>query len=250
MKKIVSLLPEWSKEPFRLARDFVYSILYRGTRRWCPVCGKSSRKFGEFGSVPREDARCMRCGALERHRFVWLYFTKMTNLFDGSPKKVLHVAPERCFESRLRKHLGDGYITADLSNPRAMVKMDITDIQYPEGSFDAIYCSHVLEHVQDDKKAMKEFYRILKKDGWAILLVPITADRTFEDPMIVNSSERLRIFEQEDHVRQYGHDYIDKLREAGFKVRVSHVSDLHENEDIVRMGLTHASGEIYYCTRV
>jgi SAM-dependent methyltransferase len=247
MQKKFQLIPDLAKKPAILARNLIRSISYRGTGRWCPVCGKDSRKFGKFGIVPREDAVCMHCGAGERHRFVWLYFCRMTNLFDGKPKKMLHVAPELCFEFKLRKYLGQGYITADSTNRRDMVRMDITNIQYPDSYFDVIYCSHVLEHVQDDKKAIREFYRVLKQDGWAILLVPITADTTFEDSSIVDPSERLRVFGQEDHVRRYGTDYIERLREAGFKVKVSRVSDLFKPSDIVRMGLTPASGEIYYC---
>jgi len=163
---------------------------------------------------------------------------------------MLHVAPERCFESRLRKYFEPGnYVTADLLNRRAMVRMDITDIQYPDGYFDIIFCSHVLEHVQDDKKALMEFYRVLKQGGWAILNVPINAERTFEDPLVVDPAERLKVFGQEDHVRRYGPDYIDRLREAGFKVRVSGVSDLVMNEEAIRMGLTTASGEVFYCSK-
>lgn len=251
LRKLFQLLPEWAKEPVRLTRDFVMSIIYHGKGRWCPVCEKASRKFHTFGTVPREDAQCVHCGALERHRFLWLYFSKMTNLFDETPKRMLHVAPEKCFESRLRNRLEKDYITADLLNPRVMVRMDITDIQYPDGYFDVVYCSHVLEHVQDDKRAMREFCRVLNNvGGWAILLVPITADRTFEDSSIVDPSERLRVFGQKDHVRRYGADYIDRLREAGFKVKAICVSDLFEKSDIERMGLTLASGEIYYCTKV
>jgi len=96
----------------------------------------------------------------------------------------------------LGNQLNDGYLTADLSNPKAMVKMDITDIQYPDESFDVIYCSHVLEHVPDDRKAMQEFFRVLKKDGWAVLLVPIVGELTFEDPSIVDPVERTKIFGQ------------------------------------------------------
>jgi ubiquinone/menaquinone biosynthesis C-methylase UbiE len=172
-----------------------------------------------------------------------------TDLFDGLPKKMLHVAPEHCLEPLLKKRLGNNYITADLVDPCAMVKMDITDIQYPDESFDVIYCSHVLEHVQDDRRAMREFHRVLKADGWAILLVPITAKVTFEDPSIVEPSERLKAFGQEDHVRRYGPDYVDRLREAGFKVAVTRVGDLFEENDVIRMGLGPASGEIYHCTK-
>jgi len=162
---------------------------------------------------------------------------------------MLHVAPEPCLESKLRDQLGQSYITADLLDPRAMVKLDVTDIQFPDDHFDVIYCSHVLEHVQDDKKAMKEFHRVLKPGGWAILLVPITADKTFEDPSIITPSERMRVYGHEGHVRRYGADYVDRLREAGFNVKVSLVSDLFGKSDTERMGLTSASGEIYYCTK-
>ena len=162
---------------------------------------------------------------------------------------MLHVAPERCLESRFRETIGENYITADLFNPRAMVKMDVAEIKYGDESFDVIYCSHVLEHVEDDRRAMREFYRVLKKNGWAILLVPICGEKTFEDPSVVEPQERLRVFGQADHVRIYGPDYVDRLRGAGFKVKVTTVDDLFEKNDAIRMGLTPISGEIYYCTK-
>jgi SAM-dependent methyltransferase len=199
--------------------------------------------------VPREDAQCVHCGALERHRLVWLFFQKNTDLFDGKPKKMLHVAAEPCFERIFKQRLGDNYLTADLFNPRAMVKMDICDIQYPDESFDVIYCSHVLEHVLDDKQAMSEIFRVLKINGWAILNVPITSEKTYEDSSLVDPEERLKAFGQEDHVRRYGPDYIERLRGSGFTVEVIKVDDLVNRDDAVRMGLTQASGEIYYCTK-
>jgi SAM-dependent methyltransferase len=173
----------------------------------------------------------------------------MTDLFDGRPKQVLHVAPERCFEPRLKKCLGLGYLTADLLSPRAMVKMDIAQIQYPAESFDIVYCSHVLEHVPEDQKAMAEIYRVLKPHGWAVLNVPISADKTIEDPTVVTPADRLKVFGQSDHVRRYGPDYIDRLRLAGFKVKVTCVTDMFEAHEAAYMGLTGASGDIYYCTK-
>jgi hypothetical protein len=235
--------------PLRAARDLVRGTIYRGKQRWCPVCDQSSRRFLPFGVVVRPDAQCPRCGSLERHRLVWLYFARRTDLFDGKARRMLHVAPERTFEARLRKRLGAGYLTADLFDPHVMVQMDICNIQYPEESFDVIYCSHVLEHVPDDRQALREFRRVLRKTGWAILLVPITVDRTVEDPTVTDPAERLRLFGQEDHVRRYGPDYVDRLREAGFEVVVSQVSDLATGADATRMGLTPAAGEIYHCRR-
>jgi len=245
MKAIALKLLQSVKTPLRNLR----AVLYYGEGRFCPVCGKSSRRFRQFGLVSRKDAQCARCGALERHRLVWLFLTRRTNLFDGKSKKMLHVAPELCFESKLKQRLGDNYLTADLFNPRAMIKMDITNIEYPDQSFDVIYCSDVLEHVQDDRKAMQEFSRTLKCNGWAILLVPIIAEKTFEDSSLCDPEERLKVFGQKDHVRRYSPDYADRLREAGFKVEIIKATDFIQNDEMVQMGLTSSSREIYYCTK-
>jgi SAM-dependent methyltransferase len=171
-----------------------------------------------------------------------------TDLFDGRGKTVLHVAPERCLRRRLARRLGAGYLTADQSH-KAMIRLDVTDIQFPDESFDVILCSHVLEHVKDDRKAMREFRRTLKRDGWAVLLVPITAERTFEDPSVTDPAERRRLFGQEDHVRVYGPDYADRLREAGFQVEATRISDLASPSRAERMGLTAAAGEMHFCRR-
>lgn len=245
------MLPEWAKEPLRQIRDAIRAVPYLGTGRLCPVCESPSRRFRPFGVVPRAEAQCVHCGALERHRFLWLYLKRKTDLFDGRARQMLHVAPEACFESRFKQQLGGGYLTADLFKPGAMVKMDITDIKYANESFDVIYCSHVLEHVHDDRRAMREFFRVLKADGWAILLVPITSASTFEDPSITDPKQRVQAFGQEDHVRRYGPDYVDRLRAAGFTVRISRVSDVASGDEAARMGLSPAAatGEIYFCTK-
>lgn len=223
------------------------SVFYSGQARYCSVCEKSSRKFVRHGVARRPDAKCMRCGALERHRFVWLFFKRRTNLFNDKSKKMLHFAPVPFLEKSLRKYFKEGYLTADLYDPKAMIKMDITDIQYPDNSFDVIYCSHVLEHVPDDKQAMRELRRVLKPDGWAMLLVPIMADETFEDPSITDPKERLKYFGQEDHVRAYGPDFSGRLKEAGFEVEVVYPDSLLSDDEIERMGITEGAGEIFYC---
>lgn len=125
------ILPEAIKKPAKKMRDIAYILAYRGTDRFCPVCEKTSVKFAAAGSIPRKEAKCIHCGALERHRFVWEFFKDKTNLFDGNKKSMLHVAPEPFLEKRLNKYLGEGYLSADLYDKKAMVKMDLTDIHYP-----------------------------------------------------------------------------------------------------------------------
>jgi len=241
-------LADYVRTPLRQLRNMLRHIPYRGAGRYCPVCKKSSNRFGEAGIDIRQDARCMYCGAVERHRLIWFYFEEKTDLFDGRQKNMLHVAPEPNFEKMLRKRLGQGYLTADLYNPQAMIKMDITDIEYPDDSFDVIYCSHVLEHVPDDRRAMRELHRVLKPDGWAVLMVPITSEETYEDPSITDPAERLKHFGQSDHVRRYGPDYVERLREAGFCVEISSPDGMLREAEVAQMGFDR-SEEIYFCTK-
>lgn len=234
---------------WRLVRNVARRLFYFGWARYCPVCRTYARKFADFGLKRRTDARCLHCGSLERHRLVWLYFQRRTDLFDGKPKHVLHIAPEDCFVHRLREKLGKSYLTADLEDPAVMVQMDITDIRYPDGSFDVIYCSHVLQHVSDDVKAMRELCRVLKPGGWAVLLVPVFLPQTFEDPKITDPAERWRVYGHPDFLRGYGPDYCDRLKSAGFSVSVFRAIDFVDPGDICRMGLSSAAGEIHHCTR-
>ena len=130
-----------------------------------------------------------------------------------------------------------------------MVRMDISDIQYPDNTFDVIYCSHVLEHVPDDKKALREFWRVLKIDGWAILQVPITSDVTFEDPTVTSPEERERLFGQHDHVRRYGPDYRDRLVDVGFSLTVDGFVRQLDERTINRYGLMR-SEDVYFCRKI
>ena len=219
-----------------------------GRERECPVCGGSARMFLDHGTPLREGARCPWCQSLERHRLVWWYFRSSTDLFDGRPKRMLHLAPERCLEPRLRAAIGDGYLTGDLNDPVAMERIDITDIRHPDSSFDVIYCSHVLEHVPDDRRAMAELRRVLRPSGWAVLLVPIFGERTVEDATVKDPQERRWRFGHPDHVRIYGSDYVDRLRGAGFTVRHLRPADLLAAEDARRIGVDspHA-GDVFHC---
>jgi len=113
------------------------------------------------------------------------------------------------------------------------VKADICKLPFQDNSYDYIFCNHVLEHIPDDGKAMRELYRVLKLGGIAILQVPLENERltTFEDASITDSKERAKIFGQYDHVRIYGLDYFEKLRSIGFKVdAVDYTATLSKEE--------------------
>lgn len=229
--------------------DFLRGLLYAGNQFICPVCGGHFRKFRESGTISRPNEQCPRCLSRKRHRLLWLYLKNKTNFFDEQ-LKVLHLAPEHCFYKRFSNQKNLDYLSADIQSPLAMVKMDITNIHYQESVFDVILCSHVLEHIPDDEKAMAELYRVLKPGGWAILQVPIDMNRqkTFEDPTIKSREDRQRFFGQSDHVRLYGLDYKHRLEQAGFKVKVDgYVRELG-SEDIKKYSLMETQ-KIYFCLK-
>ncbi len=198
----------------------VVGVLYAGRRVCCPVCGRRYRKMLPYGYVvSRPNALCPGCLSLERHRLMWLWLRDRTDLFSSHPR-VLHIAPERCFISRFEKMFGDDYITADLESPLAKLKMDVRQIPFSDNSFDVVICNHLLEHIDDDRLAMREILRVMRHGGWGVMMCPVNPDRenTYEDPAITTPEGRLGAYGQADHMREYGRDYPERLRGEGFDV--------------------------------
>jgi len=216
--------------------------------RFCPVCTQGFVNFVPFGDPVRPEAMCPSCGSLERHRMIWLFFKRRTNLFDATSKRILHIAPEPSLGPLIAGIKGVEYTSGDFKPGRAMVQMDITRIEYPDDTFDVIYCSHVLEHVLEDRQAMREFHRVLKPGGWAVLQVPVTVDVTFEDPTVTDPAERKRLFGQDDHVRRYGPDYCDRLVEAGFTVQIIPCTSQFSEREIRKYGLDRTEN-VYLCRK-
>lgn len=161
---------------------------------------------------------------------------------------MLHVAPEPAIERRLKQVPNLEYITADLLNPHVAVQMDITNIDYPSETFDIIYCSHVLEHVPCPQRAMQEFRRVLKPDGWAAVAVPINSEPTIGDPSVTNPREREKLFGQHDHFWRFGPDFIGMLQEAGFLVEVLRAGDIASVDECRVMALP-VKSPIFHCRK-
>jgi SAM-dependent methyltransferase len=139
------------------------------------------------------------------------------------------------------------YLSVDIDYRKAMRKEDITDLSFNDESFDLIICIHVLEHILDDNRAMREIYRVLKRDGCALLDVPIDRSnpRTYEDYSITKPEARAQAFWQWDHVRLYGLDYKEKLGLVGFHVKEDfYIKSLGE-ANMARYGME--SGPSYLC---
>jgi SAM-dependent methyltransferase len=244
MKKFIKIILNTIPRPWLIRLSYIFlkfsRILYKGNKLECPVCKGKYRKFLPYGYASvRPNALCPGCLSLERHRIMWLYLNTKTTFFT-SKHKVLHIAPEQCFLKRFRKLENLDYSTADLESPLADYKCDVQKMPFKENAYDIVICNHVLEHVPDDKKAMKEIYRILKPGGFAILQVPITLSRpdTFEDNNITDPKKRTEIFGQYDHVRVYGRDYPDRLREAGFIIDEPNYTETLSQESKALYGIS------------
>ena len=174
----------------------------KGEKFICPLCNY----HGPFLNVARwagerRFAQCPNCGSMERHRIQWLIMLKLAERFDFSKMSMLHAAPEHCLSRLFQKRFGS-YTTMDLDTPGVHVHADLTHLPFYDTQFDVVFASHVLEHISEDMKALSEIRRILRPGGFAVLPVPIVADKTVEYGKPNPREAR--------HVRSPGADYYNR----------------------------------------
>ena len=243
MKRLVKLILNYFPRTILTRLSFIVKpiirIYLRGNKFTDPIDGSSFRKFLPYGyNNVRENALSPSTFSLERHRLLWLYLKNETFFFTKN-LKVLHFAPEAAYYKKFKNLPNITYHTTDINSPLATIKADICDLPIKDDTYDFILCNHVLEHIIDDRKAMKELYRVLKKGGVGIFQVPLetTREKTYEDFSIVKPNERNKAFGQYDHVRVYGMDFFDRLCEVGFKVEKCNYAVKLKKEEIIKYSL-------------
>jgi SAM-dependent methyltransferase len=231
-------LKEWGKALKRQAA----LPSWRGDRYTCPICGVHLRAFKpiwrsywihcqqyEYARSPLEMETfnvgafsCPACNAFDRERIIALYLEQAFRTLDPQRQyRLIEFAPAHALHRMIRRHRFIAYRSADLMSNSVDDRVDLTDCPYPDASVDMFLCSHVLEHITDDRKAMRELHRVLTPGGFGIVLVPLFpgVDETHEDPAVTSVEERARHFGAGDHVRQYGRrDFLRRLTDAGFRV--------------------------------
>jgi predicted SAM-dependent methyltransferase len=214
---------------------------YLGDNHCCPVCGtrvkffkpiwksykrlmsESSYPFASLETFNWQAYSCPACDASDRERLYALYIDKVMGTLNPQRRyRLVEFAPSPALSRKLKRNAIFEYRSADLFRKTVNDKIDITDMRkYRDGSIDIFICSHILEHVSDDRKAMHELFRILSPDGFGIVMVPLITgiDRTEENPEINTRELRTIHYSDGDHVRQYGvKDFYDRLTKAGFQV--------------------------------
>lgn len=183
---------------------------------------------------------CPRCWSHDRERHLFLYMRETGFLEKVNGAKILHFAPEKWFSRVIASQSPLDYVKADLYPSSADVeKVNMLSIQYPDDAFDIVIANHVLEHVQDDRQALAELYRVLKPGGFAILQTPYCTKlkSTFCDPGIDDDESRLQAYGQEDHVRLYGSDIFLRFEAAGFIARTRKHEDVLSMFDATKYGV-------------
>lgn len=227
-------------------KRWIRSYALRGNNVQCCICEKKFISFLPAGDEMRAHTRCPGCYSNDRNRQLWLLLRPVIEQ-AGRQLNILHIAPERSLSERLLKiknialHAIDKF-EKGYSYPAYVRHGDITALSFPDNLFDIIICSHVLEHVPEDQKAMKELYRVMKPGGTGYIMVPFFPELklSLEDETITTPEERKALFGQADHVRKYGLDLETRLRDAGFAVTALNQKKNYSNEEQVRMGLLHA----------
>ena len=239
---------QWYEE-LRYYPELIFSL---GRRLECSFCGWRFRRFRTagfdypvlkekqvIGASCHADDVCPRCKSNARERLVYLYLKHKTSVFNDH-LRILHIAPEPHIARLLGELSNLDYVRADLFQPDVDVKLDIMSLPFPDESFDMIICNHVLEHVTDDRVAMRELHRVLRPDSPALLQVPIALalQETFEDPTAITEEDRILLFGQRDHVRLYAaEDYMARLEAVGFRVDLSQAVDCLGTSLVDRHGL-------------
>lgn len=206
-----------------LFRAFYY-LLFIGKKYHCNICGKGLSRFIDLD----DDRLCPRCGSLQRTRRLGEI---LSGEFLESDPRILDFSPSRSIYRVLKKGRYQ-YTSSDLSgNFLADVKYDITKIDAADHQYDLIICYHILEHIDDDRKAMQELHRVLNAGGSCIIQTPFREGAIYEDPTITSPEEREKHFGQDDHVRIYAVEGLkSRLEGAGFAVDVRTFSESLEND--------------------
>lgn len=223
----------------------IKKIIYRfsGNKYNCPVCKSTVNVFNPIGwnylslldknefihsifqleTLNIINYSCPICGASDRDRLSAIYLTQVFKNIDKTKQyKFVDFAPASSLSKFIKSHRFIIYRSADLFMEGVDDKVDLMDMKiYQHDSIDMFICSHILEHVNNDRKAMNELYRILKVGGRGIVMAPIllNLNEDYEDSTIISESDRWKNFGQNDHVRIYSKNgFVNKLEEAGFKV--------------------------------
>ena len=196
---------------------------------------------------------CVGCRSYARHRLMVLFLQRETELLNR-PSRVLHIGPEPGVHALLSATPSLDNVSLDVeAGADVQVQADARALPFEDGSFDAVLCSHVLEHIPEDLKVAREMARVLRQDGVAMIQVPVDPSLTATyETFAPTPIDREREYGQRDHVRIYARDVENRLNEIFEAVERIDYAATFNASDQWRMGLVEPSprrgDDIYVCS--
>ncbi len=243
------------RRPLTVLRKEVNKL---GKKHKCYICGQTFHAFypyrtgsnsassflKELNMIGRgvDDFGCPYCNSSDRERHLFMFFDKLNLWQEFTQAHILHFAPERNLSPGIRRMKPTQYVMGDLyPSSDEISRIDVADIQFPDDSFDFVICNHVLEHVPDDRRAMREIFRVLRESGKAILQTPYSGilGKTFEDANINSDEMRIRFYGETTHIRVYGRDLFERLEKSGFRLNVVKNEGLYSRNECSYYGVNH-----------
>lgn len=207
------------------------------TRYFCPACRRGMEQLLPTATHPA--ARCPECQSLERHRFLAVLIDLLRPWMRQRVRVVLDVAPTPIVRKLIHDRIDPWlYVATDLEPDRDIdVRADLTTLPLRDDSVDLLLCYHVLEHVPDDRAAMRELARVLSPAGLGIVQVPRHIEEVTDEGPLVPGETRAHRFGQDDHIRWYGMDFEQRLRDCGLVPMVLTTRSLFTEEEIDHLRL-------------
>lgn len=220
LKKIIP--KTFIKNNKKLLRNLI-SIFYIGNKYQCNIC---NFKMSHFIKLKNDDKLCPKCGSLDRTRNLW---NLLKNKIQG--KTILHFSPSSSIREKIESFNDIKYVTSDYTGEfEATKKLNIESINEPNDVYDLVICYHILEHIENDIKAMNELYRIIKPKGKCIIQTPFRESEIYENDQVKTDEERLLHFGQKDHLRIYSVEgLIDRLKSVGFQTKLKEYNAIENN---------------------
>ncbi|MEQ8717911.1 MAG: class I SAM-dependent methyltransferase [Acidimicrobiales bacterium] len=154
-----------------------------------------------------------------RHRHLALILDRLAPVVSTA-NVALEFGPTKIGRRLLERYVDDRYLATDIGRHRDVdFRSDACRMGLRDGAVDVIVSFHVLEHIPDDRTAIAEMARILSPGGVALIQVPWRRDRPTDEDPTAPPEERRRRFGFPEHLRFYGTDLEDRLREGGLVVR-------------------------------
>lgn len=243
VRKLLKIVVKISNQLIKKKECYICNTKFYSFTKWQGGTKKLQdyNKFLQIRGSDIDNFGCMYCGSHDRERHIFMYFDKLGIWDKMKNASILHFAPEKKVNEKISSIGTKSYIKADLFPASDDVqKIDATNIPLENGSVDFIIANHILEHIPDYKKALAEFFRVLKPGGMLVCQTPFSKllRKNFEDDGINTDQLRLVYYGQEDHVRVFSEKVLlESIQSSGFEMNIIEHSKYFTESDAFYYGV-------------